>query len=77
MLVRRLSFTMILIATTNHSDNKTRLTVFSNSSGSAVRLTVKSLVVWNLIMKLNFKNKRDLPKVEVYFVFYNQLDSRR
>ena len=47
--------TMNLMATTDHSDNKTKLIVFSSSPGSAFRLTVKSLKwflgVWNLIMK--------------------------
>ena len=37
--------------------------------------------IFNCVEKLNyiknFKNKRDLPKVEVYFSFYDQLDSRR
>ena len=37
-----LVFTINLMATTNHSDNKTKLIVFSSSFGSAFTLTVKS-----------------------------------
>ena len=33
---------MKLMTTTNHSENKTKLIVFSSSSGSAFRFTVKS-----------------------------------
>ena len=36
-------FTMNLMATTDHSDNKAKLIAFSSSPGSAFRLTVKSL----------------------------------
>ena len=54
---------MNLVATTNDSDDKIELVVFSSSSGSAFRHTVKpskeSTEVWNLIMKLNFRNKWD------------------
>ena len=71
---------MNLLTATNYSDNKFKLIVFCSSSGSALKHTVKSskqfLRVWNPIMKQNFKNRQDLPKLEVYFSFYYQLDSR-
>ena len=45
---------MNLMATTNHSDNKTKLIVFISSSCAAFSLIVKSLKqslrAWNLIM---------------------------
>ena len=48
-------FTMNIMATTNHSDNKPKLVGCSCGSGSAVRHTVKSrklsVGVWNLIIK--------------------------
>ena len=37
----KLIFTMNLMTTTNHSENKMKLAVFSSSSGSAFRHTVK------------------------------------
>ena len=42
LLVNKPIFIMKLMTTTNHSENKTKLIVFSSSSGSAFRLTVKS-----------------------------------
>ena len=55
LLGSKLIFTMNVMANTNNSDNKFKLIVFSSSSGSPFRLTIKSskssLGVWNLIMK--------------------------
>ena len=42
LLLNKFIFTMNLMATTNHSNNKTKLIVFSSSSCSPFRLTLKS-----------------------------------
>ena len=73
LLGSKLIFTMNVMANTNNSDNKFKLIVFSSSSGSAFRLTIKSskssLGVWNQLWNKILKIDEIYPKFKFIFDF--------